>query len=640
MKGSVIFVLGIILLCSNPAFADMQHEIDSLQQVLATASQTKQKIKISIRLSQLYWYVSPKKSIQYGKQALSLSEKINDNKSATEAYLYLAVAEYYTGSYDSCIYFSKKAMTLSPEKRQIATNSFAFNLMSISYKSLGQFDRALDYAKQSYKIRSKTTDTINIAGSLDNIAHIYRQMGNYDKVMEYSLKALELFQKAGDTIELAKTYASLANLYLDMEKTDSSLSNFMIARKLLVHNKFTAIYADIQFNIATIYLKEQQYDTALYFFKTSMQVYRKMGIKSGEAESYQNMALCYAGKEETAKALQYLYKSFIYFKSTGTKTDIADVERSMGDVFMQSHLYDSAEYYLGQAYELSRKLNYATGIKSSLKSLSLLYEKTGNPKALPLFKQYIAYRDSIDGKEVQMKLEELKTKYETSEKQKEILKLEVLSKTEKARNQALIFILIALALVFSAVVIYYYFKRKNEHIICRQKNLIAHKNEILAKTQLEKSRLLSKRLTEKLNYQTRQLTTHSLNMMQKSKLLQDINTKLDEIIRANANKRNEMLMQLKSELVHSIKSENDWTLFKMYFEQINRSFIDNLKEINPDLTENEVRLCALFKIGMSLKETASIMNISPNSVKNARHRLKNKLGLTAEDDLNAFISNL
>ena len=57
----------------------------------------------------------------------------------------------------------------------------------------------------------------------------------------------------------------------------------------------------------------------------------------------------------------------------------------------------------------------------------------------------------------------------------------------------------------------------------------------------------------------------------------------------------------------------------------------------PDLTHGDLRLCALFKMGLGTKEVASILAISPDSVKTARYRLRKKLSIDQEEDLMLFI---
>ena len=65
-----------------------------------------------------------------------------------------------------------------------------------------------------------------------------------------------------------------------------------------------------------------------------------------------------------------------------------------------------------------------------------------------------------------------------------------------------------------------------------------------------------------------------------------------------------------------------------------------LNERFPDLTINDKRLCALLAIDLSTKDIAAIINISPESVKKSRYRLRKKLQLETEDGLSEFLKNL
>ena len=86
--------------------------------------------------------------------------------------------------------------------------------------------------------------------------------------------------------------------------------------------------------------------------------------------------------------------------------------------------------------------------------------------------------------------------------------------------------------------------------------------------------------------------------------------------------------------------ERDWSDFNTYFESINKNFYSRLKSISPDISANDLKLCAMIKMNLSIKEMAGILNISPDSVKTARYRLRKKLQLLTEDNLNDFILNL
>jgi len=86
--------------------------------------------------------------------------------------------------------------------------------------------------------------------------------------------------------------------------------------------------------------------------------------------------------------------------------------------------------------------------------------------------------------------------------------------------------------------------------------------------------------------------------------------------------------------------DKDWEDFKRRFEEVHQDFFRILKVICPKLSSNELKLCTLLKLNMNLKEAASIMGISPESVKTARYRLRKKLNLSREDNLIDFIIHL
>ena len=158
-------------------------------------------------------------------------------------------------------------------------------------------------------------------------------------------------------------------------------------------------------------------------------------------------------------------------------------------------------------------------------------------------------------------------------------------------------------------------------------------------SELEKNQAEQQQLTEDIEHKTKQLTTHALNMMQKNKLLQEVNGNIADIVK-NPDNLEDSFRKLKRQINRSIKADDDWEVFKMYFEQINTTFFKKLKEINPELTTHDLRLCALIKLNLNIKETAAVLNLSPNSIKSARYKLRKRLNLKTEDDLSVFIQEI
>jgi DNA-binding CsgD family transcriptional regulator len=105
--------------------------------------------------------------------------------------------------------------------------------------------------------------------------------------------------------------------------------------------------------------------------------------------------------------------------------------------------------------------------------------------------------------------------------------------------------------------------------------------------------------------------------------------------------------RLKSDLKVSLRDilkrnrqELETLTFFSDFEKIYPNFINSLQEKIPNITANEIKLCALLRMNLSAKEVSIVLNITPESVNKARYRLRKKIGLEAKDDLGLFILNL
>ena len=67
-------------------------------------------------------------------------------------------------------------------------------------------------------------------------------------------------------------------------------------------------------------------------------------------------------------------------------------------------------------------------------------------------------------------------------------------------------------------------------------------------------------------------------------------------------------------------------------------FRGRIHERFPHLTEYDLRLCIMIKANLSTKEIATILNITPDSAKKAKHRLRKKLKMNPDNSWDKFLS--
>ncbi len=86
-----------------------------------------------------------------------------------------------------------------------------------------------------------------------------------------------------------------------------------------------------------------------------------------------------------------------------------------------------------------------------------------------------------------------------------------------------------------------------------------------------------------------------------------------------------------------ILTDEDWALFKQNFEKVYPGFLMRLRTAFPELSNAEERLVLFIKLNLNTKESAAILGISADSVKKGRNRLRKRLQLAEEVDLDGFI---
>jgi DNA-binding CsgD family transcriptional regulator len=169
-----------------------------------------------------------------------------------------------------------------------------------------------------------------------------------------------------------------------------------------------------------------------------------------------------------------------------------------------------------------------------------------------------------------------------------------------------------------------------------QQNVIHEGKQRLAQIELDIRKQREEELNKELEFRNRALTTYTLNLVQKNGMLDDVRGVIQDVLKGGTEKETQ-LKKLIHLIDYSFTLDKDWDGFKTYFEQVHPDFFKKLKETYPQLTPTELKLCALIRLSLSIKESASVLSISPDSVKVSRHRVRKKLGLTTDDNLTEFI---
>jgi ligand-binding sensor domain-containing protein/DNA-binding CsgD family transcriptional regulator len=142
-------------------------------------------------------------------------------------------------------------------------------------------------------------------------------------------------------------------------------------------------------------------------------------------------------------------------------------------------------------------------------------------------------------------------------------------------------------------------------------------------------------------HRDKELANQTMGIIQKNKFLAKIALELQRIQSStNDGAVKSKMVILKKRIDKEIDNIQQNQIFETYFEEVHKEFFEKLKERFPDLTANDLRLCAYIKMNISTKEIASLLNISYRGVEISRYRLRKKMQLSRETNLSIFLLNI
>lgn len=168
----------------------------------------------------------------------------------------------------------------------------------------------------------------------------------------------------------------------------------------------------------------------------------------------------------------------------------------------------------------------------------------------------------------------------------------------------------------------------------------AVQQEVIQETKSQLSSLQREKFEAELQHQAQQLATATLHLVQKNEAISNLRLRVEQLLKRHPDHPGQQeLKQALRELSQEERFEEDWQQFAAHFDQVHGGFLRRLQEEYPQLTPKDTRLCAYLRMNLSTKEIAPLMNISVRGVEISRYRLRKKLDLAKEVNLNEFMMN-
>ncbi|HAA24158.1 MAG TPA: two component regulator three y domain-containing protein, partial [Cytophagales bacterium] len=185
--------------------------------------------------------------------------------------------------------------------------------------------------------------------------------------------------------------------------------------------------------------------------------------------------------------------------------------------------------------------------------------------------------------------------------------------------------------------------RREKEVMARQQEAkLNEKNTELQsmaeRTGAEISRLNNEKLEAEIRHKNKELATSTMHLMNKNAFISGVKGNLSSLSKKSSNQAVvKELNKLVRDIDKNLADNDDWEHFQFHFDEVHGDFSQRIKERYTGLTAQEMRLCAYLRLNLNTKEIAQLLNISVRGVEISRYRLRKKLELDRNDNLQEFI---
>lgn len=489
--------------------------------------------------------------------------------------------------------------------------------MASTYMEIGQYEEASRLYFKALEHSEELGDEIGEVFSLTRLGMVQQNLGEYGIAQRFLHDAIDKAREIGDWSGESIALAEAGLLEEKMGNPDKAIEYYQSTISIFNEKNIRHGVPGLLNSIAMLYKDEDKLNEALAVSLQAVGVADSLGNKLLVTEAMRQLSVIYNATGNIQKGIETLEEALSIAEQSGITGSSLLLMNMLSGSYLESGNVERAKEVSVKARNTAFENQDWNAAKKALEVLIESELALNNfEDAFEHQQELLSVKDSIIDKERTRSILEFEARYRINQKEKEIALLQA-ENEKRAIMQATLGggILLLLILAFLAL--------RSQRLKIKS-----------GKAELELSNLKHKKLEQDLEFKNKQLTTQSLNMVQKNEMMEELREKVENIKKEGGTKELNSLAHL---VDYSFSLDEDWKQFQMHFEEVHSGFYHILKERYPDLTPNEMRLSALVKLNLSIKEMAAIMGISPDSAKTARYRLRKKLELNTEENLTGFM---
>ena len=310
-------------------------------------------------------------------------------------------------------------------------------------------EETLKLAQFGYKLAKENNDIANSGNFLRNIGLSYTKKGLIDSASVYYYRALKELESSKNTEYLGLLYDDMARMYRKLKQSERALDFYEKALTLYEAENNLEGIARIYNESGVVYRDDfQDYKTAKERFEKSLKIQRQRNDSVGIGYSLEFLGYNQLLIKDFKNAKQYLMDALAIREKLNDDFAIMLNYTALGEYYNQTMEPQKSNEYFEKSNAIAKRIKFADIQKYNYENIMHNYEQLGDYQmAYQSLQAYNILNDSLYNFKRLKDVEEISTKYETAEKEKQIAEKEL---ALKIRNQW-IFGLIAFTIIIGLI---------------------------------------------------------------------------------------------------------------------------------------------------------------------------------------------
>lgn len=509
--------------------------------------------------------------------------------------------------------FAEKANQISIETDNKAAQISSTLLLSEIYWSKTDYKESMRLALLATDLSEENNKLRSLARSYLIIGTIYLRLDNYNKSLEYYFKSLKIFKEIKDEKYISSTLNNLGSVFSDQKNYEKAIDYFTEALTIAERNNDSAIIELCLSNIASALSASGELEKAKKMILKTIRSQNEDPFNNRLGTNVMNLSIVYSKLNQYDSASILFEKALPIFIQMDDESKKALFYLNYGRFFFEIEDFDKSILNASIAFDKSREYGFPDITLKSAKLLRENYLELNNlDEAFRFSLIELEIKDSLYSERNSAKIfnYELQYHFDQERQEKEL--------TQQRKDFILIIIIVFFISVLAVGVLV--FARQRE----KAKNILLEKQNLKAE----------------LDFKNKEFASSVLFLMKKNELLSQISEKLVHIEEKAQNSEIKHAIHYIGKELKKSSEQSLWEEFEIRFKEVHSGFYENLNVLFPDLTANDIRLCAFLKLNLSSKEISEITGQRVATLEAARSRIRKKLGISKTPvDLVTFLSS-